>query len=378
VSSKRDYYEVLGVPRGASEDELRRAYRGKARQYHPDINKEPEAEERFKEVNEAYEILSDADKRARYDRFGHAGVQGNGSGAGYGGGFGFGSPFEDIFESFFGDMGGATTARRPRAGRNLRTSLTISFEEAVFGCTKEIEVQRAEPCTVCGGSGAKPGTSPVRCKTCNGSGKVRDVRNAPFGLGSFVNVTPCPTCGGSGEEITTPCEACNGAKMVPNTRRLSINIPPGVDDGVGIRLSGEGELGALGGPPGDLHVYIQVRPHEYFVRQGNDIFLELGINVAQAALGDKVTVPTLDGEEELKVPAGTQTGDMLRIKGRGVPHLRRSGRGDQQVVLTVQTPTKLTERQRELFEELGGTLGKEIIAQSERGFLDRVREALGL
>jgi molecular chaperone DnaJ len=366
------------VPRGASEDELKRAYRTKARENHPDVNKEPGAEQRFKEVNEAYQILSDADKRARYDRFGHAGVESNG-GAGYGGfGFGGASPFEDIFESFFGDMAGATTSRRPRGGRNLRTSLTISFEEAVFGCTKEIEVQRAEPCTTCGGSGAKPGTSPVRCRTCNGTGKVRDVRNAPFGLGSFVNVTPCPTCGGSGEEITTPCPACAGAKMVPNTRRLSINIPAGVDDGVAIRLSGEGELGGYGGPPGDLHVYISVRPHQFFVRQGNQVILELGINVAQAALGDAVTVPTLDGDEELAIPAGTQTGDVLRLKGRGVPYLRRNGRGDQQIVVTVQTPTKLTDQQRTLFEELGETLGKEIIAQSERGFLDRVREALGL
>ena len=275
-------------------------------------------------------------------------------------------------------MGGATTSRRPRGGRNMRTSLTISFEEAVFGCTQEIEAQRNEPCTTCGGSGSKPGTSPVRCRTCNGSGKVRDVRNAPFGLGSFVNVTTCPTCQGSGEEITAPCSTCGGAKLVPNTRRLSINIPPGVDDGVGIRLSGEGELGGYGGPPGDLHVYITVRPHQYFVRQGNQILLELGVNVAQAALGDVVTVPTLDGEEELSIPAGTQTGDVFRIKGRGVPYLRRSGRGDQQVVVTVQTPTGLTDRQRELIEELGQSLGKEIIAQSERGFLDRVREALGL
>jgi molecular chaperone DnaJ len=369
----------LGVPRSASEDELKRAYRSQARKYHPDINKEPEAEERFKEVNEAYEVLSDGDKRARYDRFGHDAVQGNAGGAGYGG-FGFGgrSPFEDIFESFFGDMGGATTSRRPRGGRNLRTSLTISFEEAVFGCTKEIEVSRNEPCTTCGGSGAKPGTSPIRCGTCNGSGKVRDVRNAPFNLGSFVNVTTCPTCGGSGEEITTPCPACAGAKMVPNTRRLSINIPAGVDDGVGIRLAGEGELGGYGGPPGDMHVYISVRPHQFFVRQGNQVILELAVNVAQAALGDVVMVPTLDGEEELSLPPGVQSGDVFRIKNRGVPYLRRSGRGDQQVVITVQTPTKLTARQRELFEELGDSLGKEIVAQPERGFLDRIREALGL
>ena len=372
MSSKSDFYEILGVPRGANEDELKRAYRGKARQYHPDINKEPEAEERFKEVNEAYQILSDADKRARYDRFGHAGVEGSQAGGGFGGfGFDTGSPF-DIFESIFGDLGGATNSRRPRGGRNMRTSLTISFEEAVFGCTKEIEVQRNEPCTTCGGSGAKPGTSPVRCRTCNGNGKVRQR------VGPFVNVAPCPTCQGSGEEVTTPCSTCGGAKMVPNTRRLSINIPPGVDDGVGIRLSGEGELGGYGGPPGDLHVYITVLSHQFFVRQGNHVILEVGVNVAQAALGDIITVPTLDGEEDLAIPAGTQTGEVFRIKGCGVPYLRRSGRGDQQVVVTVQIPTKLTDRQRELFGELGETLGKEIVAQSERGFMDRVREALGL
>jgi molecular chaperone DnaJ len=371
VSSKRDYYEVLGVPRGANEDELKRAYRTKARQYHPDINREPEAEERFKEVNEAYEVLSDGDKRARYDRYGHAGLDGSGAGTGFEG-FGFGSSPFDIFESIFNEMGGASTSRRPRGGRNLRTSLTIDFVEAVFGCTKEIEARRNEPCTTCGGSGAKPGTSPVRCRTCNGTGKVRQR------VGPFVNVAPCPTCEGSGEEITTPCPTCGGHKMVPKTRRLSINVPAGVDDGMVIRLAGEGELGGYGGPPGDLHVHVTVRPHPFFVRQGNHIILEVGVNIAQAALGDIITVPTLDGEEDLAIPAGTQTGEVFRIRGRGVPDLRRNGRGDQQVVVTVQTPTKLTDHQRELFEALGETLGKEIVSQNERSFLDRVREALGL
>jgi molecular chaperone DnaJ len=375
MSSKRDYYEVLGVPRNASADELKRAYRRMARQYHPDVNKETVAEERFKEINEAYEILSDQAKRARYDRFGHAGVQGAAGGAQGFDGFGFG--IDDIFESFFGGTRARASAQqRPQRGQDLRYDLEISFEEAVFGCEKEIEAARHETCPTCQGSGAKPGTSPVRCSECNGSGEVRHVQRSLFG--SFVNVTTCPRCRGTGEEITTPCPECQGQKRVVRTRTLSVKIPPGVDDGTRIRLTGEGELGTLDGPPGNLYVFISVSPHPYFARRDNHIILELSVNVAQAALGDEITVPTLDGEESLVIPAGTQTGEVIRLKGHGVPYLRRPGRGDQLVIVTVLTPTKLSAEQRELFETLGDTLGKEIIAQREKGFLDRVREALGL
>ncbi|MBN1581485.1 MAG: molecular chaperone DnaJ [Anaerolineae bacterium] len=375
MSSKRDYYQVLGVSRDATTDELRKAYRRLARQYHPDINKEVDAEEQFKEINEAYEVLSDQDKRARYNRFGHAGVQGNAGDAGGFGGFGFG--VEDIFESFFGGgMRRESAKSRPQRGQDLRYDLEISFREAIFGCEKELEVPRYESCPTCQGSGAKPGTTPIRCSECNGTGEIRHVQRSVFG--SFVNVTSCPRCSGTGEEIPTPCTECDGRKKVRRTRKLSVRIPPGVDNGTQIRLTGEGEYGTLGGPPGNLYVFISVEAHEFFVRRDNDIILELSINVAQAALGDQVKIPTIDGEEDLAIPAGTQSGTIKRLKAHGVPFLRRPGRGDQLVMITVETPKKLTPKQEQLFLELGETLGKEAIRPQEKGFFDRVKEALGL
>jgi molecular chaperone DnaJ len=375
MSSKRDYYQVLGVSRSASADELKRAYRRLARKYHPDVNKAPEAEEQFKEINEAYEVLGDQGKRARYDRFGHAGVQNGGMGSTGFEGFGFG--IDDIFESFFGGTRtGASARRRPQRGQDLRYDLTIAFREAIFGCEQEIKVSRHETCLVCGGTGAKPGTTPVRCRECEGTGEVRHVQRSIFG--SFVNVTTCPRCGGTGEEITTPCSECQGQKKVVRSRRLSVKIPAGVDDGTRIRLTGEGELGTMGGPPGNLYVFVTVEPHELFVRQDNNIILDLTINVAQAVLGDRVYIPTLDGEEEIVVSPGTQTGHVFRLRARGVPYLRRAGRGDQLVVVTVAIPQKLTPRQRELFQELRETLAGEIISRQEKGFLDRVKEAFGL
>jgi molecular chaperone DnaJ len=372
--SPRDFYQVLGVSRDASAEDLKKAYRRLARQYHPDVNKDDDAEDRFKEINEAYEVLSNDEKRARYDRFGHAGVQGNAGSAGFEG-FGFG--FEDIFESFFGGArAGGATRRRQQRGQDLRYDLTIEFEEAVFGCEKEIEAARHEVCPVCNGTGAKPGTSPTRCRDCNGTGEIRHVQRSI--LGQFVNVTTCPRCGGTGEEITTPCPECDGRKAVVRTRRLSVRIPAGVDDGTRIRLTGEGEMGLYGGPPGNLFVFVSVKPHAFFTRQDNDIILEIDINVAQAALGDRVRVPTLDGDQDLIVPAGTQSGEIFRLKAHGVPYLRRAGRGDQLVVANVCIPEHLSEKQRELFTELGETLGGEIISQREKGFLDRVRDALGL
>ncbi len=372
MSSKRDYYEVLGVGRTVNADELKSAYRRLARQYHPDVNKDAGAEERFKEINEAYEVLSDAEKRRTYDRFGHAGVNG---GVGFSD-FGFGG-ISDIFEEFFGFGTGMRTRRRgPRQGNDLQYDLEISFEEAVFGCEKEIEIYRLETCPTCQGSGAEPGTTPLRCSQCNGSGEVRRVQQSI--LGSFVNVTTCPTCLGEGETIAMPCQRCRGSRQVQMSRIILVKIPAGVDDGARIRLAGEGEAGLRGGPPGSLYVRLRVQPHLIFRRHGNDVILELAINVAQAALGDKVIIPTLDGEETISIPAGTQTGRIFRLRGRGVPYLRRSGRGDMLIVVQVVVPTELNDQQRELFHELGKTLGREVIPQQERGFVDRLRDVFSL
>ncbi|MEA3459567.1 MAG: molecular chaperone DnaJ [Chloroflexota bacterium] len=369
MSTKRDYYEILGVPRNASQKEIKKAYRRLARKYHPDVNNSPDAEERFKEINEAYQVLSDPEKRAYYDHFGHTGVRER-----WGDFTGFGFPgFGEIFEQFFGF--GSRVARRykqPRQGANLRHHLTIAFEEAVSGCEKDIEVSRYEVCPRCHGSGAEPGTSPIRCPRCNGTGKVRRTQRSIFG--SFVSVTTCPRCGGTGEVITTPCRKCGGKGRVRVKRKISVSIPAGVEDGMQVRLAGQGELGKNGGPPGDLYVALSVEKHPYFRRRNNDIVLELAINVAQAALGDEVMVPTLDGDEKLAIPAGTQTGKVFRLKGKGVPYLRRNGRGDQLVIVQVMTPTDLDEEQRRLFKELAKTLGKEVIPQKEKSFFERMKD----
>jgi molecular chaperone DnaJ len=370
MSAKRDYYEVLGVNRESTQDEIKRAFRRLARQYHPDVNKNSDAEARFKEINEAYEILSDADKRAAYDRYGHAGPQ-----AGFGG-FGDFGGIEDIFESFFGGMRTGPTRRGPARGADLRYDLTIEFVEAVFGCEKEIIVPRHELCPQCQGSGAEPGTQPIRCPQCNGTGEVR--RQQQTFLGSFVQVTTCPRCQGEREIVTSPCTNCRGRKVVQVERSISVKIPAGVDDGTRIRLAGEGEPGARRGPAGNLYVVLRVKPHPVFRRQDNNILLELDLNVAQAALGDKLKVPTLDGDEELAIPAGTQTGEVFKLRGKGVPHLRRNGRGDQLVMVHVLTPTKLSKQQKDLLKELSKTLGKEIVHQPEKGLFDRVKEAIGL
>jgi len=365
---------VLGVSRSASPDEIKKAYRRLARQYHPDVSENPDAETRFKEINEAYEVLSDSEKRATYDRFGHAGP----GGLGFGFDFGFRDPFE-IFEEVFGrGFGFRTSTRRgPRRGADLRYDLNLAFEEAVFGCEKEIEVTRYEGCPECKGSGAEPGTSPVRCSECNGTGQVRRVQRSI--LGSFVSVTTCPVCQGTGETIPIPCSRCSGEKRVYATRRLSVTIPPGVDRGTQIRLAGEGEMGEWGGPPGNLYVVLDVESHPIFQRRDDDVLVELQVNVAQAALGAEVSVPTLEGEESISIPAGTQSGTMLRLRNRGVPHLRRNGRGDELVLVQVAIPTKLSREQKHLFRELGETLEPAMVArQQERGFFDAVREALGL
>ena len=381
MSDKRDYYEVLGVGQGSSPDEIKKAYRRLARQYHPDVSKDANAEAKFKEVNEAYEILSDDQKRGMYDRFGHAGVNSN-----VGGGFsgfdfgGFRDPFE-IFEEVFGGFagfsrGGRRQGRRPRRGADLRYELTLEFEEAVFGAEKEVEVPRKETCPTCSGNGAEPGTSPIRCPECNGTGEVR--RQTGF----FINISTCPRCQGQGEIITSPCHECSGRGNVVKTRRLSVKIPGGVDQGTQIRLSGEGESGVFGGPPGNLYVVVNVKSHAYFRRIDDTIHLELAVNVTQAALGDEVEVPTLDGKELMTIPAGTQTGDTIRLRGKGVPRLRRDGtiskRGDQVVTIQVRTPTNLSKEQRNLLLELGKTLDREVVPQREKSFFDRIRDAFGV
>jgi len=369
MSAKRDYYEVLGVSRSCNDAEIKRAYHHLARQYHPDLNKDPAAEAQFKEINEAYEVLGDRRKRAEYDRWGHVGTSG-GFSTDYGG-FGFG----DIFEDLFGFGGMRTAARRaPQKGGDLRYDLTLTFEEAAFGCEKEIEIARLDTCPTCHGTGADPGTTPIRCPQCNGTGEVRRVRQSVFG--SFVNVTTCGRCNGEGEVVTAPCAECRGQKQVRVTRRLSVTVPPGVDDGTQIRLSEEGQAGTRGGMSGSLYVVISVRKHAYFKRQNSDIFLELPINVAQAALGDEIEVPTLEGEEKLAVPAGTQTGETFRLRGKGIPYLRGGGSGDQLVTVYVVTPKKLSDEQRELFEELAKSLGTEVIPQGEKGFFDRLKDVL--
>jgi len=369
--SESDYYEVLGVGRNASEDEIKSAFRKLARQYHPDVNKEPDAEEKFKEINEAYGVLSDADKRARYDRFGKEGL------GSMGGFHDYTVDFNDIFEdllSGFGFSTGRRSRRAPRRGRDLQIQVQLAFEEAIFGIEKEIQFEREETCSTCNGSGAEPGTTPTRCQTCGGQGEVRQVRQT-F-LGQMVQTGICPTCNGRGEIISSPCHTCRGGGLEHKVVHKKVQIPAGVDNGTQIRLAGEGGPGTLGGPNGSLFILLDVQPHKFFKRRENDILLNVDINVAQAALGADVEVPTLDGDEKLKIPSGTQPGKVFHMKGKGVPYLRRGGRGDQLVIVNVAVPTKLTKEQRELFEKLAESLGTTVKPQ-EKGFLDWLNEALG-
>ncbi|MFW6063380.1 MAG: molecular chaperone DnaJ [Chloroflexota bacterium] len=374
MARKADYYDILGVARTASKAEIKKAYRRLARRYHPDVSEEDHADEKFKEISEAYEVLSDDKKRAAYDRFGHAGVRG--SGAGGFEDFGFGG-VADIFEEFFGGFSGGSRRRKrgPRRGADLRYDMTVTFEEAVFGTEKEIEIRRPEVCPTCGGTGAEPGTQPERCTQCNGSGEVRRVQQSI--LGQFVNVSTCPNCRGQGEVITSPCRTCHGRKQVQQQRKLKVHVPAGIRNEQQIRLTGEGAPGSDGGPPGNLYVVVRVDDHPVFQRRGDDILINLEINVAQAALGDEITVPTVDGDATLTIPAGTQSGTVFRLRDRGVPHLNGGGRGDQLVMTQVVVPTNLSSRQQELFEEMADSLGKAVVPQREKGFLNDLKEALG-
>jgi len=348
MPTKRDYYEVLGIDRDATGEDIRKAFRQLAFKYHPDHNHGDGAEDKFKEVNEAYEVLSDTDKRSAYDRFGHNGGQDlNGNGFQ---GFGFG----DIFDAFFGGTT-SSTRQAPQRGSSLQIGLSITLDEAAFGCEKELDITRTENCSKCQGTGSKPGTQPVRCPNCDGAGEVRRVQASIFGR--FTNVTTCPQCHGEGRIITEYCPACKGSGRERQQRKILVNVPAGVDNGNQIRLRGEGEQGTRGGPSGDLFVVVSVIEHEYFKREGDDILYDLSINFAQAALGTEKEVPTLDGNSKLKIPAGCQTGTVFRLKNKGINHLNGRGRGEELVKVSVTTPESLDKEQRRLFEELADSLG---------------------
>ncbi len=351
MTTKRDYYDILGVPRDASEEEIKKAFRKLAFQYHPDRNREDGAEGKFKEINEAYEVLSDPNKRAAYDRFGHGGSE-ELFARGFEG-FDFGG-FGDIFDAFFGGMT-ATTRRAPQRGADLHAEVTVTLEEAAFGGEKEIEILRTELCSQCRGVGAKPGTQPSQCPNCNGSGQIRRVQQSLFGR--FINTTICNRCQGEGKIITEPCPQCRGVGREKHHRRLKVAVPAGIEDGSQMRLTGEGDAGARGGSTGDLYITLAVEKHDLFTREDDNILYELPINFAQAALGTEVEVPTLYGKAELRIPPGSQTGKVFKLKNQGMPRLHRNGHGDQLVRLFVATPDSLTREQRQLFEELAKTLG---------------------
>lgn len=367
--SKRDYYEVLGVERGASQDDIKKAYRKLARKHHPDANKEdPQAADKFKEIAEAAAVLGDPERRAQYDRFGHAGPEGQGFNFEdiFRGGFG---GFGDIFEVFFG-------ARQPRygpqRGPDLRYDLRLAFRDAVFGAEREIRIPRTEDCERCDGSGAAPGTHPRTCPQCRGQGQVSVSQQTPFGR--FVQTRPCERCRGAGQTVETPCPECRGAGQVRQMRSLKVKVPPGVDGDFRLRLVGEGEAGVRGGPSGDLYVYIHVDADEFFEREGHHIHCELPVSFVQAALGDEVEVPTLDGPTTIRIPEGTQTGTAFRLRGRGVPHLNGSGRGDQLVRVRVITPTRLNDKQKDILREFGREAGSKLHAE-EKGFFKKIKDA---
>jgi len=378
--SKRDYYDVLGVGRDASDTDIKKAYRKLAKQYHPDVNPgDSEAEAKFKEVNEAYEVLSDPQKRSRYDQFGHAGVDPNGfssAGAGFGD-FGFGD-ISDIFETFFGGSGFGRSSRSrtgPQKGADLKYSVTILFEEAAFGVEREIVINRNETCETCKGTGAKKGTTPEKCSHCNGTGQVQYRQNSPFG--QFITTRTCDACHGEGKIIKDPCTECKGKGKVRKNVKIMLNIPAGIDDGQTISLRGEGDHGLRGGPPGDLFVTVNVKPHPIFKRQGNDVVCEIPITFVQAALGAELEVPTLDGKVKYNLPEGTQTGSIFRLKGKGIPYLRGSGRGDQYVKVEIDVPKKLNDRQKALLREFAEISGDEVY-ERRKNFFEKMKDALGM
>ena len=360
MADKRDYYEVLGIAKGASEDEIKKAYKKMARKYHPDLNPgDKEAEEKFKEVNEAYEVLSDPDKKARYDQYGHAGVDPNfGAGAGFDGSFDFGD-LGDIFGNFFGGgFGGGgrrTNPNAPQRGESIRLSLTISFEEAAFGCEKEITVERMEQCGTCSGSGCAAGTTPEVCPDCHGTGQVQVRRQTPMGV--FATSSPCGRCGGKGKIIHQPCPDCRGTGAVRKRKTIKASVPAGIDNGQTISIRGQGHAGKNGGPAGDLLITITVRPHELFRREGTSVLCEAPITFAQAVLGAELEIPTIDGKVKYDLPEGTQSGTTFRLKGKGIPSINGRGRGDQYVTVYIETPRNLNKEQKDALKKFAETMG---------------------
>ncbi|TDX51073.1 molecular chaperone DnaJ [Orenia marismortui] len=377
--AKKDYYEILGVDKNADKKEIKRAYRKLSRKYHPDVSKEENAEDKFKEITEAYEVLSDDDKRARYDQFGHAGVDQDGGFGGQGGFGGFGQGgfggFDDIFDMFFGGGGSSRRRNGPRKGSDLRINISISFEEAAFGVEKELTIPRTEDCDKCNGTGAKSSSDVETCAKCNGSGEIRFRQNTPFG--QVMQTQTCDRCHGSGKFVKNPCSKCDGKGKVKKRRKVSVNIPAGVDDGMTLRVRGEGEAGVNGGPAGDLQVVVNVKTHKIFKRRGNDVLCEVPISFVQATLGDEIQVPTLDGKVKFGIPEGTQPGTSFRLKDKGIPYLRGSGRGDQHIKVKVVIPKKLSDEQKDILKDFAEISGEEINPE-HKGFLQKIKDAFGM
>jgi molecular chaperone DnaJ len=374
MATQRDYYDILGVDRGASDADIKRAFRRLAQRWHPDVSRDAGADERFKEINEAYQVLSDPQRRQAYDMFGRAGLGGPAGGFDAAAGFG---PFSDLFDAFFGGgVAGSVRRGRPAVGSDLRYDLRITFEESIRGTEREIEFAILDRCPACSGSGARDGADTRTCPQCAGRGEIRHARQTM--LGQMVNVVTCPRCRGEGKVVETPCETCGGDGRQRRSKRLRIAVPAGIDDGHQIRLSGEGEAGPRGGPPGSLYVAVHVAAHPHLRREGTELYHDLDLSISQAALGATVRVPTADGEEDLEIKPGTQPGTEIRLRGRGVPHLRRAGsRGDLHVLVNVQIPTRLSKQQREALEAYSAASGETDVGGSRGGVLDRIKDALG-
>ena len=378
ADTKRDYYEVLGVAKGASEDEIKKAYKKMARKYHPDLNPgNQEAEEKFKEVNEAYEVLSDPSKKSRYDQYGHAGVDPNFGAGGFGGGFSGDFDFGDlgdIFGSFFGGGFGGSTRRSnpnsPQRGDSIRQSVTVSFEEAAFGCQKEIGIDRLETCTTCGGNGCAPGTTPEICPDCHGSGQIQMRRQTPLGV--MATSAPCSRCGGKGKIIHQPCKDCRGLGSVRRHRTIQASVPAGIDNGQTISIRGQGSTGRNGGPAGDLLVTINVRPHALFRREGTSVLYDAPISFAQAVLGAELEIPTIDGKVRYDLPEGTRSGTTFRLKGKGIPFLNGRGRGDQYVTVSIETPKNLTREQKDALRNFAEAMGDEGVRE-KKGLFNQMK-----
>ncbi len=377
MADKRDYYEVLGIGKDASDDDIKKAYRQAAKKYHPDLHPgDKEAEQKMKEANEAYEVLSDKEKKARYDQFGHAGVDPNFGAGGAGSPFGQDIDLGDIFSSFFGGFGGRRSANpnAPRRGSDIETQLYISFEEAAKGCRKTVQYQAISTCKDCNGTGAEKGTTPKTCSACGGRGQVTINQRTPFG--TVQTSRPCDACRGRGKIVETPCHTCNGRGQVRRKKTVEVNVPAGINDEQVLNVSGHGNSGANGGPAGDLHVYIGIRPHPIFDRRGDDVWCELPITFAQAALGATVTVPTLDGKSSYDIHEGTQPGDVFKLKGKGIQHLGGRGKGDQYVRVLIEVPKNLNSKQKELIRQLDAATGDKNY-QKRKGFMDKLRDIFG-